>query len=136
MRSNSNALRYRLHHKEDLLNLISDINGLIRNSNRLVQLNKICIKYALNFILPEKLTYDNGWFSGFFDACGDLNIQLDPPVEIGLTRSPRENKGERLVDDNKSQLIVSLIHENYNLVVLYKDIFGRDINFDRNRRYV
>jgi hypothetical protein len=60
LRSNANALRYRLHHKEGLLKLINDVNGLIRNPNRLVQLNKICIKYDLNINFPEKLTYNNG----------------------------------------------------------------------------
>jgi hypothetical protein len=50
LRSNANALRYRLHHKEGLLILINDVNGYIRNSNRLVQLNKICIRYDLNLI--------------------------------------------------------------------------------------
>jgi hypothetical protein len=60
LRSNANALRYRLHHKEGLLKLINDVNGLIRNPNRLVQLNKICIKYDLNLIFPEKLTHNNG----------------------------------------------------------------------------
>jgi hypothetical protein len=50
LRSNANALRYRLHHKEGLLNLINDVNGLIRNPNRLVQLNNVCIKYDLILI--------------------------------------------------------------------------------------
>jgi len=50
LRSNANALKYRLHNKEGLLNLINDVNGHIRNSNRLVQLNNICVKYNLNLI--------------------------------------------------------------------------------------
>lgn len=74
LRSNAKALRYRLHHKEGLLKLISDVNGLIRNSYRLVQLNKVCIKYGINLISPEKLTYNNGWLSGFFDADGSISI--------------------------------------------------------------
>jgi hypothetical protein len=74
LRSNAKALRYRLHHKEGLLCLINDVNGHIRNPNRLVQLNKICIKYDLGLILPEKLTYDNGWLSGFMDADGTITI--------------------------------------------------------------
>jgi len=74
LRSNANALRYRLHHKEGFLKLINDVNGHIRNPYRLIQLNNICIKYGLNIILPEKLTYDNGWLSGFFDADGTVTI--------------------------------------------------------------
>jgi hypothetical protein len=61
LRSGANALRYRLHHKSGLLNLINDVNGQIRNSNRLVQLNKICNKYELKLIYPKKLEFENGW---------------------------------------------------------------------------
>jgi hypothetical protein len=60
LRSGANAIRYRLHHKSGLLSLIKDINGYIRNSNRLLQLNKICNKYELNLIYPDKLIFDNG----------------------------------------------------------------------------
>ena len=74
LRSNAKALRYRLHHKEGLLRLINDVNGLIRNSHRLVQLNKVCIKYEISLISPYKLTYDSAWFSGFFDADGSISI--------------------------------------------------------------
>jgi hypothetical protein len=74
LRSNAKALRYRLHHKSGLLALIFDVNGFIRNSNRLVQLNKLCDKYELTLVYPEKLDYDNGWLSGFFDADGTVTI--------------------------------------------------------------
>ena len=74
LRSGCKALRYRLHHKSGLLKLINDVNGHIRNSNRLVQLNKICHKYGLNLIFPNKLTFNNGWLAGFFDACGTVTI--------------------------------------------------------------
>jgi hypothetical protein len=60
LRSGANALRYRLHHKEGILRVINDVNGLIRNSNRLVQLNQICDKYGISLIYPDKLNYDNG----------------------------------------------------------------------------
>ena len=60
LRSGANALRYRLHHKSGLLRLIKDVNGNIRNSNRLLQLSRICDKYDLNLIYPDKLTYNNG----------------------------------------------------------------------------
>ena len=74
LRSGVSALRYRLHHKEGLLNLINDINGHIRNPIRLIQLNYICIKYHITIKHPEKLTSNNGWLSGFFDADGTISI--------------------------------------------------------------
>ena len=58
-----------------LIKLINDVNGEIRNSNRLVQKqNKICDKYDLSLIYPEKLTFENGWLSGFFDSDGTVAI--------------------------------------------------------------
>ena len=65
LRSNANAMRYRLHNKEGLLNLINDVNGLIRNPVRLIQLNNICIKYGIALIYPDKLNLNNGWLAGF-----------------------------------------------------------------------
>ena len=59
LRSGSKSLRYRLHHKSGLLALIYDVNGEIRNLNRLIQLRKICNKYLLNLKNPERLTKNN-----------------------------------------------------------------------------
>lgn len=74
LRSGVNALRYRLHNKDGLLNLLNDVNGHIRNPIRLIQLNYICLKYDITLKYPEKLTYNNGWLSGFFDADGTISI--------------------------------------------------------------
>lgn len=91
LRSNAKALRYRLHHKEGLLRLIYDVNGLIRNSYRLVQLNKVCTKYEISLILPEKLTYNNGWLSGFFDADGSVGInKTNLQLSLSLTQKTSE----------------------------------------------
>lgn len=74
LRSGASALRYRLHNKKGLLNLIDDVNGHIRNPIRLIQLNYICVKYDITLNYPQKLTIDNGWLSGFFDADGTITI--------------------------------------------------------------
>lgn len=60
LRAGDNHLRYRLHHKAGLLNLIKAVNGLIRNPVRLLQLGKICEKYDINLIYPQPLTYSSG----------------------------------------------------------------------------
>lgn len=91
LRSGANALRYRLHHKSGLLKLINDVNGHIRNSNRLVQLNKICHKYEISLIYPQKLTFDDGWLSGFFDADGTVTINSTvPQLSIALSQKTSE----------------------------------------------
>jgi hypothetical protein len=57
--ANQNHLRYRLHNKKGLLNLINDINGLIRNPIRLLQLTKINEKYKISITSPEPLIYNS-----------------------------------------------------------------------------
>jgi hypothetical protein len=58
--SNANAVRYKLRHKKGLILLINDINGLIRNPARLLQMNKLCVKYNIKLKYPEPLTFNNG----------------------------------------------------------------------------
>nr|YP_010317366.1 hypothetical protein MRV96_mgp11 [Ciborinia camelliae]UNB14691.1 hypothetical protein [Ciborinia camelliae] len=74
LRSGVSALRYRLHNKAGLLNLINDVNGHIRNPIRLIQLNNICVKYDITLNSSKKLILNNGWLSGFFDADGTITI--------------------------------------------------------------
>jgi len=59
VRANKNHLRYRLHNKIGLSNLITDVNGLIRNPIRLLQLGKICDKYEIILKQPKNLIYYN-----------------------------------------------------------------------------
>ena len=108
LRSGANALRYRLHHKEGLLKLIKDINGHIRNSNRLVQLNRICHKYELDLIYSEKLTFYNGWLSGFFDSDGTVTI----------------NK-------SNTQLSISASQKTSEILQPLVDLYGGNIYIDR-----
>jgi hypothetical protein len=91
LRSGANTIRYRLHHKSGLLSLINDVNGHIRNSNRLIQLNNICNKYDLTLIYPNKLTYYNGWFSGFFDADGSITINISN-TQLSITLSQKTSE--------------------------------------------
>ena len=108
LRSGCKALRYRLHHKSGLLKLINDVNGHIRNSNRLVQLNKLLNKYEISLIYPEKLTFENGWLSGFFDADGTITI----------------NK-------TVTQLSVSISQKTSEILQPLLEIYGGNIYIDR-----
>jgi LAGLIDADG endonuclease len=58
--SGANAVRYKLRHKKGLISLINDINGLIRNPARLLQMNKLCVKYGINLKYPGPLTFNDG----------------------------------------------------------------------------
>jgi hypothetical protein len=57
-------------------------------------------------------------------------------VITGLIRFPDDNtSGERLVD-NKPQLVISVINKNYDLVLIYKKIFGGNIGVISNDRFI
>lgn len=70
--ANANALRYKLRHKKGLISLINNINGNIRNPIRLLQMNKLCIKYGIQLKYSNNLTFNNGWLSGFIDSDGSI----------------------------------------------------------------
>ena len=58
--SGKNALTYFLRDKKGLTALIKGVNGNIRNSYKLIQMNKICIQYNIVMTYPHKLNYNNG----------------------------------------------------------------------------
>ena len=91
MRSGNNSIRYRLHHKKGLFNLINDINGEIRSSNRIMQLIKICNKYNIIFKYPKPLTYSNNWLSGLFDADGTIIINKTN-LELSISISQKNTQ--------------------------------------------
>ena len=66
----ANALKYKISHKKGLIALLEALNGLIRNPSRLLQMNKLCVKYSIELLYPKPLTFNNGWLSGFIDSKG------------------------------------------------------------------
>lgn len=88
--SNASAVRYKLRHKKGLISLISDINGLIRNPARLLQMNKLCVKYGIELKYPGPLTFNDGWLSGFIDSDGSVYYnEASGQVFISLTQKNR-----------------------------------------------
>lgn len=83
-----NWLRYRLHHRIGLINLINAVNGLIRNPVRLLQLSKICQKYNITLIYPQPLTYSDSWLSGIIDSDGSIYLNSDS-TQIFVTISQK-----------------------------------------------
>lgn len=75
----SSSLKYKLAHKKGLIKLVKNVNGLIRNPTRMLQLDKISKLYGIELEVPKPLTYYNGWFSGFIDSDGSIyyNKNLD-----------------------------------------------------------
>jgi hypothetical protein len=89
LRSGVKAVRYRLHHKKGLLNLINAVNGNIRNPIRILQLERLLHLYNIKYKNPKPLTYNNGWFSGIFDSDGSIYLN-DKSGQIFISVSQKE----------------------------------------------
>lgn len=74
--SNANAVKYQLSHKKGLIKLINAINGNIRNPKRMLQVNKLCLKYDIKLIFPKPLTFNNGWYAGIIDSDGSIYMNV------------------------------------------------------------
>ena len=112
LRYGAKALRYRLHNNSGMLELINRINGNIRHTSRLKQLESVCLRLNVPIIRPKKTTVDNGWFSGFFDADGTITYSIKngyPQLTIGVT----------------NKLFIDISN--------YEKIFNGNIYFDRGQ---
>ena len=106
----SNALKYKLNNPKGLISLIKDVNGLIRNPTRLLQLNKICLNYKIKLQEPQPLTYSNGWFSGLVDSDGSIHI-----------------------DEKSGQLIISVTQKNKYLLEPLQKLYGGRIKISKSK---
>jgi LAGLIDADG endonuclease len=114
LRSGTKAIRYRLHNKKGMLELINRINGKIRHTSRLKQLNLLCTILNIEFMIPDRLHDKHGWFSGFFDGDGTITFSLK-----GISNNP--------------QLTISVCNKLLIDVSYFKEIFGGNIYFDRSQ---
>jgi hypothetical protein len=58
--SKGSAFKYKLNNKESLISLIKDVNGLIRNPTRLLQMSKLCKLYRIELNNPDNLRFNHG----------------------------------------------------------------------------
>jgi len=113
-RSGVKAIRWRLHNRPGMIDLVNRVNGYIRHSNRLVQLNQVCAILGLQLLSPDNLHLEHGWFSGFFDADGSIGYYLK-----GKNASP--------------QLTLTVTNKLYTDVEQFKTFFGGAIYFDKSQ---
>lgn len=111
LRSGVSAVRYRLHDKKGLINLINDVNGLIRNPNRQAQQHKICLYLRIPLKYPLPLTnFENGWLSGLLDSDGTVTI----------------NK-------TNYQIAISISQKNKYILDLLVPLYGGNVYIDNSR---
>ena len=85
--SNALAFKYKLRNRAGLIALINDVNGLIRNPARLLQMNKLCVKFNIELKYANNLIFNNGWLSGFIDSDGSIYYsESSGQVFIGISQ--------------------------------------------------
>lgn len=129
VKPNVNWLRYRIHHKKGLTFLIENVNGFLRNPNRILQLGKICEKYNMPVKPSEILTYDSAWLSGFFDSDGSIYINV-LSSQVFITASQKN----RFILDDLVNLYGGTIYPMvkvgaFKWTVFRKDHIGRLIEY-------
>ena len=112
LRSGVKALRYRLHNHTAMKNLVNRINGNIRHTSRLKQLEKVCLLLNIPIICPETITVNNGWFAGFFDADGTISYSIK---------------------NDTHQLTISVTNKLYTDVISFKNAFNGNVYFDKGK---
>nr|YP_009072330.1 LAGLIDADG endonuclease [Sclerotinia borealis]AHX82994.1 LAGLIDADG endonuclease [Sclerotinia borealis] len=112
LRSGVKALRYRLHNQKGMIELINRVNGNIRHTSRIKQLESICLTLGINIIYPKAITIQNGWFSGFFDADGTITCSMK---------------------NSYPQLTISVTNKLQVDVISFKHIFGGNVYFDKSQ---
>jgi len=115
-RAGLNAVRYRLHNNAGMVGVVNRVNGYIRNSVRLPQLERVCNQLKIDFIPPYKLDYNSTWLAGFFDADGTITFSL-------------KNYGTN--GKKHPQLSISVSNKKSLDLQMFVDRFGGNIYFDR-----
>jgi NADH:ubiquinone oxidoreductase subunit 4 (subunit M) len=105
--ANGYALKYKLTHKKGIIYLLCNINGLIRNPARRIQMERLCTKYCIESKNPIPLKYRNGWFSGFLDSDGSIYL-----------------------DEAKRQVFISITQKNNFLLIPLMYMYGGNIEID------
>lgn len=124
-RKESFSIRYRLGHKDGMIELINRINGNIRNTIRVKQFKTICSYFNIVYIEAKPLTANNGYISGFFDADGTICIRVNRTSKENSIKSDIFGKIERLKKARGShQIEISIANKYFENIIIFKEAFG------------
>ena len=124
-RKESLSIRYRLGHKDGIINLINRINGNIRNTIRVKQFQKICSYFNIDYIEAKPLTAYNGYISGFFDADGTICMRITKNSKENSIKSGVFGKIQRLCKARgRHQLEISISNKYFENIVIFQKAFG------------
>lgn len=94
LRSGAKALRYRIHNKKGMVELINRINGNVRYENRIEQLKRVCENLNIEYKGSLLLTKESAWMSGVWDSDGTVTFSMkggNPQLTISVTNKTKRN---------------------------------------------
>jgi len=93
-----------------MVDLVNRVNGYIRHSSRLVQINNVCTVLGLQVLKPDILHNEHAWYAGFFDVNGIISYYIK---------------------DNKPKLVITVSNKLYVDVFHFYEYFGGNLYFDK-----
>lgn len=107
-RAGSQSVRYRLHNKSGLRNLMQAINGRLHNTVRLNQFKQYCAHFGLVCFSGNKpFHWDSAYVSGLFDSDGTVSLNVKTHgAQQNLSGTP--GKIQRLSRALQIQLTISI----------------------------
>nr|ALO63407.1 putative LAGLIDADG homing endonuclease [Carteria sp. SAG 8-5] len=117
MRSNCQAIRYRVKAKPAILDIVSRLNGKLYNPVRVQQLIQVCTLYEIQYVpsLPfPELSY--AYLAGIIDSDGTISISTSKSSAQHSQLSGVHGKITRLINakgSNQIALKVTTIYEDY-----------------------
>lgn len=108
--SKGTSLRYRLHHREGMLSVIKDLNGLFYNPTRIEQFKKLCNSYNVQFIQASPLNYNSAYLSGLFDSDGSIYLNM-----------------------TSQQMFITVSQKNRFLLDLLVDVYGGKVFMNKTK---
>jgi hypothetical protein len=75
-RAGSASVRWRLTHRDGMIDLCNRINGHVRLNIRRKQLECVCALLNIHYTPPMNLATDSGYMAGLFDGDGSVTIAV------------------------------------------------------------
>jgi len=120
LRAGTKSIRYRLHHRKGILELLHRVNGEIRHSVRKNQFHTLCQIFSIDPLNPAPLSRKNAWFAGFFDADGTICISL------------KHRKGSLI--PGAPQCTISVSNKKAEDLSEFQNVFAGNIYYEKSSR--
>ena len=125
LRSGSLSIRYRLGHKDGMIELLERINGHIRNSIRVIQFKTLCVKFKMIYRKAKRLTIEDGYIAGFFDADGTICFGVSKSSQTNSIKKGVSGKVQRLIHARGYHVLkVGMANKYSENLVMFQKAFG------------